>query len=178
MRARTDNLKLRTNSFFGYFLLSHRLAYFEVSIVRMISLKISYVWNKRMILLPNWFLSLLCLCDPDPHPPPPHLASIGGRVGSLVYRYDEDDLNQTVDPEEKESADEDSRENNSVSFEFWAFWILFLLINHFHSTDVSSWQKNSSRVVCSRSMWCVLRHWIFTEYRGVWKADCLVGSAS
>lgn len=50
--------------------------------------------------------------------PPPNLASIGGRVGSLVYRYDEDDLNQTVDPEEKESADEDSRENNSVSFEF------------------------------------------------------------
>uniref|UniRef100_A0A3B4FIA3 SAP30 binding protein n=1 Tax=Pundamilia nyererei TaxID=303518 RepID=A0A3B4FIA3_9CICH len=34
--------------------------------------------------------------------------------GSLVYRYDEDDLNQTVDPEEKESADEDSRENNSA----------------------------------------------------------------
>lgn len=83
----------------------------------MISLKISYVWNKRMILLPNWFLLLLCLCDT----PPPNLASIGGRVGSLVYRYDEDDLNQTVDPEEKESADEDSRENNSVSFEFWAF---------------------------------------------------------
>uniref|UniRef100_A0A3P9BBD9 SAP30 binding protein n=1 Tax=Maylandia zebra TaxID=106582 RepID=A0A3P9BBD9_9CICH len=34
--------------------------------------------------------------------------------GSLVYRYDEDDLNQTVGPEEKESADEDSRENNSA----------------------------------------------------------------
>uniref|UniRef100_A0A668V568 SAP30 binding protein n=1 Tax=Oreochromis aureus TaxID=47969 RepID=A0A668V568_OREAU len=50
--------------------------------------------------------------EPDSDPEP---EESGGRVGSLVYRYDEDDLNQTVDPEEKESADEDSRENNSIS---------------------------------------------------------------
>uniref|UniRef100_A0A3P9AX20 SAP30 binding protein n=1 Tax=Maylandia zebra TaxID=106582 RepID=A0A3P9AX20_9CICH len=59
-------------------------------------------------------LSSLAVYGDDSEPDSdPEQEESGGRVGSLVYRYDEDDLNQTVDPEEKESADEDSRENNS-----------------------------------------------------------------
>ncbi|KAM9837785.1 SAP30-binding protein isoform 4-T4 [Aulostomus maculatus] len=37
----------------------------------------------------------------------------GGRGGSLVYRYGDDDPNQTQDLEDKGSGDEDSRESNS-----------------------------------------------------------------
>ncbi|XP_004557537.2 SAP30-binding protein isoform X1 [Maylandia zebra] len=59
-------------------------------------------------------LSSLAVYGDDSEPDSdPEQEESGGRVGSLVYRYDEDDLNQTVGPEEKESADEDSRENNS-----------------------------------------------------------------
>ncbi|XP_026027829.1 SAP30-binding protein-like [Astatotilapia calliptera] len=62
----------------------------------------------------SMLLSSLAVYGDDSEPDSdPEQEESGGRVGSLVYRYDEDDLNQTVDPEEKESADEDGRENNS-----------------------------------------------------------------
>uniref|UniRef100_A0A3P9AYA1 SAP30 binding protein n=1 Tax=Maylandia zebra TaxID=106582 RepID=A0A3P9AYA1_9CICH len=59
----------------------------------------------------SMLLSSLAVYGDDSEPDSdPEQEESGGRVGSLVYRYDEDDLNQTVDPE---SADEDGRENNS-----------------------------------------------------------------
>lgn len=48
--------------------------------------------------------------EPDSDPEP---EESGGHVGGLVYSYGDDDLNRTENPEEQESADEDSRESNS-----------------------------------------------------------------
>lgn len=41
--------------------------------------------------------------------------SLGGRGGSLVYGYGDEDLNRTEGPVDKGSGDEDSIESNSVS---------------------------------------------------------------
>ena len=41
--------------------------------------------------------------------------SLGGRGGSLVYGYGDEELNRTEAPVEKVSGDEDSIESNSVS---------------------------------------------------------------
>uniref|UniRef100_A0A3Q0SJC5 SAP30 binding protein n=1 Tax=Amphilophus citrinellus TaxID=61819 RepID=A0A3Q0SJC5_AMPCI len=46
--------------------------------------------------------------EPDSDPEPEE-------SGGLVYSYGDDDLNRTENPEDQESADEDSRESNSVS---------------------------------------------------------------
>ncbi|XP_029977279.1 SAP30-binding protein isoform X3 [Sphaeramia orbicularis] len=52
--------------------------------------------------------------DPDSDPEPEPEES-GSRGGGLVYSYGDDDLNRTEDIEDKGSADEDSRESNSIS---------------------------------------------------------------
>ncbi|XP_030611322.1 SAP30-binding protein isoform X2 [Archocentrus centrarchus] len=48
--------------------------------------------------------------EPDSDPEP---EESGGHVGGLVYSYGDDDLNRIENPEDQESADEDSRESNS-----------------------------------------------------------------
>lgn len=60
--------------------------------------------------------------------------------GGLVYSYDQDDLNRTEDIEDKVSADEDSRESNSVSIKIFDTQthlseILFFLTPSFISTE-------------------------------------------
>lgn len=96
------------------------------------------VWKTSSVIcgIKEWFaacdvsLTFLFLLSPGR---PQASPSAGGRVAGLVYSYGDDDLNRTENIEDQESADEDSRESNSVSV--WilslAFWVLL-----FHSTHV------------------------------------------